>query len=99
MILSNSPSLSTPFSFLEEHYGDHKLSFFQLQNGDLYFLYEDNLIYIMAQIGADSKIYSSNQITLNTPDINWRLIEVVTNEIDNHGNTIESWIARDYKWS
>ena len=62
MILSNSPSLSTPFSFLEEHYGDHKLSFFQLQNGDLYFLYEDNLIYIMAQIGADSKIYSSNQI-------------------------------------
>ena len=99
MILSNSPSLSTPFSFLEEHYGDHKLSFFQLQNGTLKFLYEDDTIYILAEVGSDSKIYISNQITLNTPDINWRLIEVVTNEINNHGNTIESWVARDYKWS
>ena len=99
MILSNSPSLSTPFSFLKEHYGDHKLSFFQLQNGVLQFLYEDNNIYILAEVGADSTIYISNQITINTPNINWRLIEVVTNDFPNHGNTIESWVARDYKWS
>jgi len=99
MILSNSPSLSTPFTFLTKHYGHHKLSFHQLQNGSLEFFYEDNNIYILAEVGADSTIYMSPQITLNTPNINWRLIEVVTNDPNNYGNTIESWVARDYKWS
>jgi hypothetical protein len=99
MILSNSSSLSTPFNFLTEHYGHHKLSFHQLQNGSLEFFYEDSNIYISAEVGADSLIYMSPQITFNTPDINWRLIEVVTNGIDNYGVTIESWVAKGYKWS
>ncbi len=99
MILSNSPSLSTPFNFLKEHYGHHKLSFYQLQNNRLYFTYEDDIIFIKAEIAVDSLIYLSPQITLNTPDINWQFIEIFTNDPNNYGNTIESWVARDYKWS
>ena len=96
MILSNSKPLSTPFNFLKEHYGSYQLSFFQLQNGSLKFFYEDDTIYILAEVGADSTIYMAPQINFNTPDINWRYIDVYVHADD---NTIESWVAKDYKWS
>jgi hypothetical protein len=96
MILSNSKPLSTPFNFLKENYGDHKLSFFQLQNNRLYFTYEDDIIFIKAEVKTDSTIYISNQITFNTPNINWQFIDIYT-KVDS--NIIESWVAKDYKWS
>ena len=96
MILSNSPSLSTPFTFLQHHYGHHQLSFFRLQHGSLEFFYEDDIIFIKAEIGVDSSIYLSSQITFNTPDINWRFIDIYT-KIDS--NIAEFWVAKDYKWS
>jgi hypothetical protein len=96
MILSNSPSLSTPFTFLQQHYGHHHLSFFQLQNNRIYFTYEDDIIFIKAEIGVDSLIYLSSQVTFNTPDINWQFIDIYTKA---DSNVIESWVAKDYKWS
>ena len=96
MISSNSKPLSTPFNFLKEHYGSYQLSFFQLQNGSLIFLYQDDILYIRAEVGADSTIYMAPQINFNTSDINWRYISVHVHADD---NTIESWVANDYKWS
>jgi hypothetical protein len=96
MILSNSKPLSTPFTFLQQHYGHHHLSFFQLQNNRIYFTYEDDIIFIKAEIGVDSLIYLSSQVTFNTPDINWQFIDIYTKA---DSNIIESWVAKDYKWS
>ena len=96
MVTSNSQPLSTPFTFLQQHYGNHQLSFFQLQNNRLYFTYEDDIIFIKAEIGVDSTIYLSPQITLNTPGINWQFIDVYTQA---DSNIIESWVAKNYKWS
>jgi len=94
MILSNSKPLSTPFNFLKEHYGDHNLSFFQLQNNIIRFIYLDDTITLIVDVNTDSIIINL-PITLNTPKINFQHIQVINNKDE----IIESWVAKDYKWS
>ena len=98
MILSNSKSLSTPFNFLKEHYGHYKLSFFQLQNNQLRFVFENDTLCVIADIATDSVILDSH-INFNSPQINWRFIEISTYSDTNSYEIIESWVSKDYKWS
>ena len=98
MILSNSKSLSTPLNFLKEHYGHYNLSFFQLQNNQLRFVFENDTLCVIADIATDSVILDSH-INFNSPQINWRFIEISTYSDTNSYEIIESWVSKDYKWS
>ena len=81
--------------FIKENFGHYKLSFFQLQNQRIDFIYEDHIGYIKAEVSIDSTILEP-QIDFNTPGINWQLIEVFIYEDD---NITVSYVSKDYKWS
>ena len=94
MILSNSKPLSTPLNFLKEHYGHYNLSFLNIQNNIIRFIYLDDTITLIVDMNTDStNIYLP--ITLNTPKINFQHIQVINNKEE----IIESWVSKDYKWS
>ena len=94
MILSNSKPLSTPLNFLKEHYGHYNLSFFNIQNNIIRFIYLDDTITLIVDVNTDSTIINL-PITLNTPKINFQHIQVINNKEE----IIESWVSKDYKWS
>lgn len=86
---------TTTLDFIKENYGHYKLSFFQLQNQKVYFIYEDHIGYIKAEISMDSIILTP-QINFNTPNINFQNIEVYIKADD---NITASWVCNNYKWS
>ncbi len=91
----NHAPFTTTLDFIKENYGSYKLSFFQLQKQSLYFIYEDHIGYIKAEISIDSTIITP-QINFNTPNIIWKSINVFIYKDD---NTTASYISKDYKWS
>ena len=95
MVNPKHSGYTTTLDFIKENYSHYKLSFFQLQNQRAYFIYEDHIGYIRAEVSIDSTIITP-QIDFNTPGINWQSIEVFINEDD---NITEYWVCNDYKWS
>jgi hypothetical protein len=95
MVNPKHTPFTTTLDFIKENYGHYKLSFFQLQNNRAYFIYEDHIGYIRAEVSTDSTIITP-QIDFNTPGIIWNAIEVFINEDD---NITASWVCNDYKWS
>jgi hypothetical protein len=96
MVNPKHSAFTTTLDFIKENYGHYQLSFFQLQNNKLVFLYGDEVGYIKAEISSESLIYMSPQINFNTPDIKWEYIEVYLNADD---NVTASWVSPNYKWS
>jgi len=95
MVNPKHKSFTTTFEFIKENYGNYKLSFFQLQNQRAYFIYEDHIGYIKAEVSIESTIITP-QIDFNTPGIKFQNIEVYINEDD---NITASWVCKGYKWS
>ena len=95
MVNPKHAPFTTTLDFIKENYGHYQLSFFQLQNQRLLFIYEDHIGYIRAEVSIDSTIITS-QINFNTPNIKWELIEVFIYEDD---NTTVSYVSPNYKWS
>jgi hypothetical protein len=95
MVNPKHKSFTTTFEFIKENYGHYKLSFFQLQNQRAYFIYEDHIGYIRAEVSIESTIITP-QIDFNTPGIKFQNIEVYINEDD---NITASWVCEGYKWS
>lgn len=81
--------------FIKENFGHYKLSFFQLINQRIDFIYEDHIGYIKAEVSIDSTILTP-QIDFNTPCINWQYIEVFIYEED---QVTVDWVTPNYKWS
>ena len=95
MVNPKHTPFTTTLDFIKENYGHYKLSFSQLQNNRAYFIYEDHIGYIRAEVTTDSVI-TTPQIDFNIPGIIWNAIEVFIYADD---NTTVSYISKDYEWS